>query len=90
MFDVSMFVTHGENFKVEFEFPVESELFYKYLGIDAQTIGKIKTFLIGLDQETIETAIESLLFEIMEDGSNEVRILTSFENKWKQVYWTSI
>lgn len=89
MFDVSMFVTHGENFKVEFEFPVESELFYKYLGIDAQTIGKIKTFLIGLDQETIETAIEIFLFEI-EDNSNEVRIFQQFENKWKQVYWTSI
>lgn len=90
MFDVSMFVTHGENFKVEFEFPVESELFHKYLGIDTPTSEKERTFLVPLEQEAVETAIESLLFEIMEDGSNEVRIFRFDGRKWKQVYWTSI
>jgi len=90
MFEVEKFVTHVEKLKVEFEFPVESELFHKYLGTDTGTIGKIKTFLIGLDQETIETAIEIFLFEILEDGSNEARIFQFSNNKWKQVYWTSI
>lgn len=93
MFEVERFAPNIKKLKVEFEVAVEPELFYKYLGLDLgmSMNAKAKTFLVPLNQETIETAIESLLFEIMEDGSNEVRIFQfQFENKWKQVYWTSI
>jgi predicted protein tyrosine phosphatase len=90
MFDVSKFKTNIKKLKVEFLNPVEPELFYKFLGLDTDLAEKAKTFLVPLEQEAIETAIEVFLFEILEDGSNQARIFQFENNKWKQVYWTSI
>lgn len=89
MFEVERFAPNIKKLKVEFEVPIEPELFYKYLGLDTDLTEKAKTFLVPLNQETIETAIEIFLFEI-EDNSNEVRIFQQFENKWKQVYWKQV
>lgn len=76
--------------KVEFDKPVQVELFHKFLGLDTVTSEKVKTFLVPLPQDAVETAIETLFWEILDFGSNEAKIFEFDGKKWKQVYWTSI